>query len=216
MAGITVEAHWIDLDACRRPFGEVLALLDCAERAQAERFRSERDRRRFVRRRGLLRILLARYLSRDRLSIRFIHNAFGKPALPDCDLRFNASHSHGVALYAVTWGAKVGCDIERQDEQIDIEATSALFAPGECRELARLPPEHRQAAFFRCWARKEAYVKALGSGLSHRMDGFDTSTPGGMLAGWSVASFEPQPSFHAAVAIQGRGMELTVGPYQEP
>ena len=218
MAGATVEACWADLDAAEALAGQ-LRLLDDAERAQAGRFRLERDRRRFVLRRGLLRTLLADRLGLDPAALRFTRNAHGKPALQPsprgapyaADLRFSASHSHGTALYALARGVDLGCDIERCDEAIDVDGTArALFAPGEVRALERLPPDRRRDEFFRCWTRKEAYVKALGLGLSHALDGFDTSAPGGAMEGWSVQSFEPRPGYHAAVAVHDAGLRVTV------
>ena len=217
--GVVVEACWADLDAVEGPVASRLRVLDDAERAQAGRFRLERDRRRFVLRRGLLRTLLAGRLNLDPTALRFIRNAHGKPALHPAlheashcaDLRFSASHSHGVALCTLAHGAHVGCDIERCDKGIDVDGTArALFAPGEVHALERLPPDRRRDGFFQCWTRKEAYVKALGLGLSHPLDGFDTSAPGGAMTGWSVQSFEPRLGYHAAVAVRDAGLRVTV------
>lgn len=213
MPSVAVDVYWTDLDLGNGSAADLLNLLDQSERARANYFRFERDRDRFILRRGLLRTLLASHLGCDPAALQFSHNAFGKPALLGSDLRFNASHSHGVALYAVARGAELGCDIERHDEQINIDGTARLlFAPGEIDMLERLPPGQRQGEFFRCWTRKEAYVKALGQGLSHRLDDFDTSSPHGAMAGWMVMSFEPRPLYHAAVATQGERMELTLRP----
>lgn len=217
VTGAAVEACWADLDAAGA-LADPLPLLDDAERARAGRFRLERDRRRFVLRRGLLRVLLAERLGLDPAALRFIRNAHGKPALHPAlnealgvDLRFNASHSHGVALYALAQGVELGCDIERCDEGFDADGTArALFAPGEVRALERLPPSRRRDGFFRHWTRKEAYVKALGLGLSHPLDGFDTSAPDGEMAGWSIQSFEPRPGYHAAIAARNVELRVTV------
>ena len=210
-AGAAVDAYWTDLDAVAGSAADALALLDEEERARADRFRFERDRRRFILRRSLLRTLLAGRVGGAPSALRFTRNAFGKPALPGTTLRFSASHSHGVALHALAEDTELGCDIERCDERIDIDGVArAQFAPGEVRALERLPPEQRLDGFFRCWTRKEAYVKALGRGLSCRLDSFDTLSPDGALAGWSIRSFEPRPDYHAAVAVQGRSMDLRV------
>lgn len=210
MAGVAVEACWTDLDALPGPDESLLDLLDDAERARAGRLRFERDRRRFILRRGVLRVLLARQSGVAPARLRFTRGACGKPALHGSDLRFSASHSHGVALYAFAWGVELGCDIERRDGRIAATDTARVwFAPGEIAELRRLPPGRREAGFFRCWTRKEAYVKALGLGLSHGLDGFDTSSRDGDMAGWAIESFEPCPSYHAAIAARVERMEIT-------
>lgn len=215
MVGVVVDVYWTDLDADAGPVSCLLDLLDGPERARADRFRFERDRHRFILRRGRLRTLLAGHLGCNPVAIQFTQNSFGKPALHGSDLQFNVSHSQGVALIAVARGAELGCDIERCDERIDVNGTAgSLFAPGELRMLERLPPRQRQGGFFRCWTRKEAYVKALGLGLSHRLDGFDTSSFDGRVAGWLVRSFMPRPLYHAAVAVQGERMKLALRPYQ--
>lgn len=217
MTSAAVEACWADLDAAGA-LADPLHLLGDAERARAGRFRLERDRRRFVLRRGLLRVLLAGCLGLDPAMLRFTRSAHGKPALHPAlngvlgiDLRFSASHSHGIALYALAQGVELGCDIERCDGRVDADGTArALFAPGEVRALERLPPSQRRDEFFRYWTRKEAYVKALGLGLSHPLDNFDISAPGGAMAGWSIQSFEPRPGYHAAVAAQNVELRVTV------
>lgn len=210
MAGVPVHVYWTDLDAAGvEAAAGLLGLLDDLERARADRFRFQRDRRRFIVRRGLLRILLADRLGSSPEAIRFARNTYGKPMLHESDVRFSASHSHGVALYAVTRGVELGCDIERRDERIDIDDTAhSLFAPGEIAMLKIAQPGQRRAEFFRCWTRKEAYVKALGLGLSCPLASFDTSSPNGQMAGWSIKSFEPQLHYDAAVAIHRDAVEF--------
>lgn len=211
MERVAVEVCWTDLDAFTGPAESLLGLLDAPERARADRFRFERDRRRFILRRGVLRVLLAQRSGDAPARLRFARGARGKPALHGTDLRFSASHSHGVALYAFAWGVELGCDIERRDGRIDAAVMArALFAPGEVAEVERLPPDRRRTGFFRCWTRKEAYVKALGVGLSHGLEGFDTSSCDGDMRGWAIESFEPRPFYHAAVAVRSERVEITV------
>ena len=129
-------------------------------------FASTRHRRRYVARRGILRELIGSYLDCDPAGVAFVHNAYGKPAIAQSDLRFNLSHSHGMALYAFCRYAEVGCDIERRDPKFAAEQIpERFFSPDEVRALRSLPLNEQTEAFFNCWTRKEAYIKAVGHGL---------------------------------------------------
>ena len=169
---VLVEVIWLDMDAAgdaaRAAFWQTLGE---DERERASRFRFARDRGRFVVRRGALRALLARHLGCAASAIRYSRNQFGKPALAASHIRFNVSHSHSIALYAVADGIEVGCDIERVDSALDIQAISErFFAPQEISMLQSLPGHLRHAGFFNCWTRKEAYLKCRGCGLSEPAD----------------------------------------------
>ena len=152
----------------------------------------------------------------DPAGVAFVHNAYGKPAIAQSDLRFNLSHSHGMALYAFCRHAEVGCDIERRDPKFAAEQIpERFFSPDEVRALRSLPLNEQTEAFFNCWTRKEAYIKAVGHGLSIALDSFDVSlVPGELPAllrgceGWSVQSFEPLAGFQAAVVAQGTNWRL--------
>lgn len=183
--------------------------LDATERARATRYRQPRDRDRFVARHGLLRRHLAQML--DLAAVRIDVDRHGKPFLPDApDLQFNLSHSNGLALVVTAWGRAVGCDIEWCNPALACpRVAERLFAPEERAALAALPAEQRVAGFFDCWTRKEAYVKALGLGLSHPLDAFAVSLAPGEPAcftraepGWTLTAFAPAPGFHAAVVTR--------------
>lgn len=195
------------------------------ERERARRFHFERDRRRFVAARGLLRELLGRYLGRQPALIRFTYNEYGKPALSGDDgdgLRFNASHSHGAALYAFTLGGEVGVDIEElRDDFASLDVAERFFSKAEVRALGSLPAHLRTQGFFNCWTRKEAYIKALGEGLSHPLDRFTVSLAPGESARlvstdtdpseageWAIVDLEPFQGYAAAVAVRGTDPEL--------
>lgn len=165
-----------------------LGLLDQDERARAARFHFEQHRRRFVLSRGFLRILLGRYLQMEPERVRFTYGPYGKPSLLDehgaSRLRFNASHSHELAVYAFVQEHEIGVDVEYVKEDFATEDIGRhFFSADEVETLTGLPAAERTAAFFRCWTRKEAYIKALGSGLSHPLDEFDvTLAPGAPAA----------------------------------
>lgn len=186
-------------------------LLDANERTCAARFRHARDRNRFVARRGQLRAHLAIELGIPAYALRIAEDTYGKPFLPDDpDLAFNLSHSNGLALCVTRRGGAIGCDIEwRNPELACPKVAERLFAPVEYAALRALPAEQWVAGFYNCWTRKEAYVKALGLGLSYPLDAFTVSVDEPVRftseePGWSLIAFEPAPGFQAALAISER------------
>lgn len=193
-----------DLEGCE-------ALLDATERARAAMFRHRRDRDRFVARRGLMRVHLAGELGVPAYALCIAEDDHGKPFLPDePGLAFNVSHSNGVALLATLRGGAIGCDIEwRNPELACPRVAERLFAADEVAALAALPAGQWIAGFYNCWTRKEAFVKALGLGLSYPLDAFSVSVESGASAafrrgapGWSLLSFEPRPGFQAALVTR--------------
>ena len=205
------------------------------ERRRAERFHFEKDRRHFTAGRGALRSILAGYLGRRPQDVRFTYTNYGKPLLADesgMALRFNLTHSHGLALLAVALGRDVGVDVERVRDNLEGEQLAErFFSPREVAALLALPPALRREAFFHCWTRKEAYIKANGKGLSLPLDQFDVSLhpdePAALLAThhdpaeagrWSMRSLAPGDGFAAALAVEGQSWRLWCGhwPGDEP
>src|SRR5581483_3578226 len=156
----------------------VVARLELAlapdERDRAARFRFDRLRHSFVLARGALRILLGRYLNVSPASIQFTYNSKGKPALaaPTC-LNFNASHSGDLTVFAFTAGCEIGVDVEQIRPLPGMQnIANRFFNSKEATELMSLHANQRKRAFFLCWTRKEAYIKAIGEGLSAPLNGF--------------------------------------------
>lgn len=182
---------------------EVLARCLCdAERRRAARFRLARDRRRFTVARARLRELLAERLRLAPQAVEFEYGRNGKPALAACcaqaGWRFNVSHCEDLALYAFAREREVGVDVEAVRPLPEADALAArCFSPGERRAYLGLEPRERPLGFLRCWTRKEAFVKALGEGLSMPLAELDVSLP---PPGWRFHSFSPLPGFIAAVA----------------
>jgi 4'-phosphopantetheinyl transferase len=197
------------------------------ELQRAARFHFTRDRRRFTVARGVLRDILGRYLGVPPSELGFHYSAYGKPALADvaaaAGLRFNVSHSHEMALFAVACGREVGVDIEYLGREIrGEEIAERFFSARERASLRALPAEVKHEAFFNCWTRKEAYIKAHGEGLSLPLDQFDVSLapgePAALLATrsdprealrWSLQALTPGPGYVAALAVEGQGWHLT-------
>ena len=200
--------------------------LTADEQARAGRFYFPRHRAHFIAARGVLRDILSRYLNREANQLCFCYNAYGKPSLVgDFDgglLCFNVSHSHGLALYAVTHRRAVGIDVEHicsdfANEQI----AERFFSPREVVALRALPSHLQTDAFFNCWTRKEAYIKAKGKGLSIPLHGFDVSLAPGEPAAllrtqwdsqevtrWSLQELNPGSGYVGAVAVEARDWQL--------
>ena len=193
---------------------------------RAGRFRFERLQRHFIAGRGFLRDVLARYLPAKPEELRFSYNDYGKPSLAgEQGLQFNMSHSHEVGLVAVTRAAAVGVDVEhiRADFASD-EIARRFFSRLEVETFNSLPQDEQVAAFFRCWSRKEAYIKAIGKGLSQPLDGFDVtltpSEPAALLrAGeddtrtWSFSDIDVGPDYASALAVEGSNSKITLWRY---
>jgi 4'-phosphopantetheinyl transferase len=211
--------------ALSRTSGEVAALRELLsedEVRRADRFHFPRDRALFIAARATLREILGRYLSLPPTLLRFEYNAFGKPELRDAPLRFNLSHAGDIALYAVTAVREVGVDVEAVREGMESEEIAArFFSRREVETLMSLPRDARTRAFFDCWTRKEAYIKACGVGLSQPLDGFDVSLapgePAALLrthddpqeaARWTLCELSPGAGYVAAVAVEGSGWRL--------
>jgi 4'-phosphopantetheinyl transferase len=191
-------------------------LIDGAERARADRFLFDRHRRRFITSHAWVRIVLGRCLDRAPESLRFLVGPYGKPRLADAalDLRFNLSHAGERALLAVTRGQEVGVDIEQERAIAHADLARRFFAPSECQALEAMDASEQIPAFFRCWTRKEAFIKAIGHGLACPLSGFEVSLAddespqllrsctaiAGGLECWRIVSIPVEPGYRAAVA----------------
>ena len=191
-------------------------LLSQEEQERALRFRIERPRQDFVLTRGTLRLLLARYLSTTPQDVSLRNAGNGKPFLEgENDLCFNVSHTNGLALMAFARRRAIGVDVENLVRDTEIgQLAERFFSEGERQALGQLSGEHLKEAFFRCWTRKEAYVKAKGNGLSLPLDQFDVSIAAGdrdallatrpdpaESARWTISDVFLGPGYAAAVAV---------------
>jgi len=217
------EVHvWLaDVDAVDEgTLADLTATLSSDERERADRFVFDRDRRRFACGRGVLRHLLASYVGADAASLRFAYGAHGKPTLSipfDTGLLFNVSNSGSFALVAISRGLELGVDIEAIRPLADgDDIASRFFSPREVAHLQSVPASARHAAFFACWTRKEAYLKALGDGLALPLDTFDVTFVDGepprvRVADdasegqrWSLIPLSAPSGYAAALVIEGR------------
>ena len=209
-------------------------ILAPVERERADRYVRSEDRTRFIVGRGVLRTILGSYIGLDPDQLRFCYNPFGKPALAAAAggeaIRFNVSHADGLALIAVTGSREVGVDLERIRPDFGTEEIAErFFSRREVAALRALPAARRVKAFFACWTRKEAYLKARGEGLSLPLDRFDVSLgpdqPAALLAvhddpaeamRWSLRELVPGPDHMAALAVEGHAWHLRCWQWPEP
>jgi len=153
------------------------ALLSSEEREKAQRYRIERPRSDYILTRGTLRSLLAGYLQRQPQGLTFDYTTYGKPFLTNHrELQFNVSHTDGLALLAFVRDREIGVDVEKIRVQTEaLKLAERFFSERERDDLRSLQGNELHAAFFRCWTRKEAYIKAKGDGLSLPLHQFDVS-----------------------------------------
>jgi len=219
----TVHVHEIALDA---PWHGALALLDAIERGRAARLRFEQHRRRFTVAHAALRTILARYLGRAPLALGFATGEHGKPVLEDeadHGIAFNLSHAHERAVVAVARARRVGVDLERLDGRRDTpRLVQRYFSTAEQAALATLSGDRARRAFFDCWVRKEAYLKARGAGLTRSLGSFSVSVGPGddpvriieeefpdPHAHWWARPLDVAAGYTAAVVASGGPFEIT-------
>ena len=213
----------IDLDRTDSRVVAAIRILSEEEQQRAARFRREPDRKHFIVGHAVLRLILSHYLETDPREITFAHNPYGKPRLRNnevaLDVRFSLAHSDSLALCAVAIGREVGVDLEAiRPDGASMEMARTFFAPEEVIALSALSGNDFVSAFYRCWTRKEAYVKAKGLGLSlplssfvvsveqneARLLRFDYLEPGARLR-WTVLDLpgiQRKESFAAAIAVE--------------
>jgi 4'-phosphopantetheinyl transferase len=241
---VSVAPHWRDQSAVRLDAADevhvwrasldlplvtveqLATALDDEERARAGRFHAERDRRRYIVAHAFMRDVLARYAGASTAALRFGTGRHGKPylkspALPN-PLEFNLSHSGDLALLAVAWARPVGVDVEAARTGFDfLEVAEMVFSPAERRTLVEATGPARADAFYACWSRKEAYIKATGIGVAEGLDHFEVSlapgAPAALLADlrdpaalqrWRLSGLEPGPGYAGAVAAGGQDWTL--------
>ncbi len=211
-----IELRTVRLDAPAAGLERLFAILSPDEQARARRFATEVLRTRFVVARAALRIFLAERLGRAPESLAFEYGSKGKPSLPD--VAFNLSHSGDLAIYAFAEpDVQLGIDVEEIRPMHDLHGLARrFFAPAEAAALAALPEALQTAAFFRCWTRKEAYLKALGDGIGAALDRFEVTLlpdrepalvhidgDAAAAAEWTVHHLDPAAGYPAALVHRG-------------
>lgn len=187
------------------------AVLDDAECTRADRFHFAEDRERFTVAHGGLRNILSSYLNQPPEALVFAENEYGKPVLRDVEgFAFNLSHSGDVVLVAVTAGVAVGVDVEQHRAKVGWEGiVKQVFSAAEGAELAAIPASEQPRAFFDAWARKEAFIKALGLGFSYATDAFSVPLARELPANCAISDQQGHAwSLHALTVPTGYSAAL--------
>jgi len=210
---------------------ELTQLLSDDELAKVTRFHFERHRRRLIVARGTLRVMLGHYAGVEPGQLRFTYGPHGKPHLADPiqgrDLQFNLAHSQELALYAFARRRQIGVDLEFVRSIPDFDQNGfRLFSDREKEVFHALPEDQRLTAFFTCWTRKEAYIKARGDGLSIPLGKIEVSLtpsePATLLAveadvekssQWSLRDLAPGPGYVGALAAEGTDWQTACWQY---
>ena len=211
------EAHlWlVDLASDDRTRGACRAVLSEGERAREERFRSADDAARFVTAHGHLRCILGLYAGAAASRLVFSLSPFGKPSLdgPEAGrgIRFNMSDAGDLALVAVTRDREIGVDIERIDARPDLESLAVrCFCPAERGMMSEAPVRERPGVFTTLWARKEAYIKGRGEGMSLDLRAIDVSRAPAVLDGrWRIDDLGAPAGYRSALAVDGGSGRFT-------
>ncbi len=201
-------------------------LLSPNEQQRIHDFYFEPDQHRHLLSRGLLRMLLGQYLDDAPEDLRFKSSQYGKPALDapydETGLQFNVSHSHNLIHLAFCRNQPLGIDIQYMDPSTECDKIAErVFSSGEYEAFQNVPLAWQREAFFNGWTRKEAFIKALGDGLSFPLDAFEVTLhpaqPAQILQiqgdetsahKWTLMAFEPENEYKAAAVVPGQGWEF--------
>lgn len=221
---VQVDVWFWSLDVAPKDLAALSVVLQPDEQARAGRFFHAYDRDRWTVARARMRQIIGEVTGRDPKALHFETEAQGRPYLVGgpAALSFNLSHADGLGALAVSFDARVGVDVEAVRAMTDAEMAWPLSV-AERASLAAAPTSDRLDAFFRFWTLKEAFIKAVGSGLSLPLGDFDMNPPGSSepqlmrLAGapdepalWRLAECAPAPGYRAAVAARTEGRDLAV------
>lgn len=215
-----IHIWFADLDQSGPQLHKLIHTLSVDERMRAEKYYFERDRKRSLIGRGILRTILGLYLHVEPDRLQFQYGKYGKPALADTfdkeTLHFSLSHSDKIALFAFARHCEIGVDIEHLSEISEKELIAErFFSRKEYDSIRSLPEEQKRESFIKGWTCKEAFIKALGDGLSHALDKFEVSMipgePAKLLrvegdsqeaSRWSMQYLQPAPDYVGAFAVK--------------
>lgn len=198
------------------------SFLSADELYKANRYKFEKDRVHYITGRALLRNILSRYLNQFPGEIVFSYSDKGKPFIKDTEVKFNLAHSGGRAVYAVANNIEIGIDIEYKRELPDaLQIAKRFFSEEEVKELSEISDGDIRTAFFNCWTRKEAFIKAVGEGLSYPLKDFSvTLKPGDKpevkwikdkteeVKKWKIFNIDTEDNYVSSLAVKAEDMKV--------
>ncbi len=218
-----VHFWYASLEANRGNLAVFRALLSADEVIRAGRFKFQKNRDCYIVSRGILRFLLGNYLGRQPETIQFVYSDYGKPALAEGNqFKFNCSHSGDLLVFGFTLANEIGVDIEHIKTDFDaLDLAQNFFSPEEVRALEEVPNHQLFNSFYRCWTRKEAFIKALGMGLSFPLHSFTVSMDNdqsaelldiqwnrGEASEWRLYPFSPNSNYVGAIALRSKKVSV--------
>ncbi|MCB0283487.1 MAG: 4'-phosphopantetheinyl transferase superfamily protein [Calditrichaeota bacterium] len=182
--GNVVHLWLLNYKKCQEKLNEILPVLSPEEKQRGDKFYFENDKNRYIITKGTLKKILSRMLNTETREIAFGYNEHGKPYLESApNLYFNVSHSGNFGLIAITPISEIGVDVERFRHKMTREDIARrFFSKKEINDYLSLDIDQRLQGFFNCWTRKEAFIKAVGLGLSLPLNTFDVSLKPGANA----------------------------------
>lgn len=200
-----------------------LSILSEDEIIKANKFKFLIDKNRFIVSRGILRKISGHYLNQDPREVVFKYGKYGKPMYRDIqNLNFNISHSGNMVVLGFVRDSEIGVDVEKIKADFDVLGIAQnFFSTREVKSLLNIPLEHQYRAFYRCWTRKESFIKAKGSGLTIPLHSFAVSLDSDEKAefletnwnlneknNWKLFSFVPSHNYIGALSVQGSGYSV--------
>jgi 4'-phosphopantetheinyl transferase len=222
LSGNEIHVWQIDLETQIHNSKAYWSYLSNFERSRANNFRFEIHKNKYIIRTGILRILLSNYLMCQPNEIKFEIGDFGKPKLTNSDLAFNLSHSKNKAIIAIALDLQLGIDIEYIDEKKEAKQIAKnFFSNEEINQLYTLEDVKLADGFFNIWTKKEAFIKAIGTGLTYPLDSFDVNldvieknalthvgTSFAKAKKWNLFSIKTFKNYKAALAYKGKAKEI--------
>jgi 4'-phosphopantetheinyl transferase len=200
-----VHLYFISLDLPTERLEKLASLLSEDEIIRANRYHFPEHKRRFLAARGFLREILGLYLAINPEKVEFIYSERGKPSI-NAQLQFNLSHSEEMAVYGLTTGGRIGVDLEKMRSMKDLNSLTKRFFCAEEHELIAKSQE-KETLFFQLWTAKEAYLKAVGTGISGGLDRVEVCLNplklDNVAGEWQLWTREIGDNYRATVAIEG-------------
>ncbi|WJJ95640.1 4'-phosphopantetheinyl transferase family protein [Algibacter luteus] len=225
-----IHIWFINFNIPEKYFTLLNSFLSEDEILKASKFKFEKDKNCSIITRGALRLLSGKYLNLNPQEIEFKYGDFGKPAFNfETPLKFNVSHSGNIAVLGFCLHSDIGVDIEVMKANFDVfDIASNYFSSSEIEALKILPTEEHTKGFYRCWTRKESFIKAKAKGLSFPLDSFSVSIDSDIKAElletkwdnnekefWKLFSFSPQENYIGAVSVKGQIQKVNYFNFKE-